>query len=672
MNLALKLFRQSAAQSKGRLALITFAISIGVAMILSFSAYVSALVNTQSADLSAAYHMSPQLSVYLESAESSANSAPAGTSEVADASTANNAQSTLAGEENATTESVFAAIPQDAVLAYSRYGTDVQKVGTEDFRMLYLQPTSANPPDLHGLPYPQPGEFYASTALAKTLQENPEWSVRYGTKYLGELPHVFTNSPDDYFAIVGTDQLSSNLDSYVVETWETRNEPQGAVAVIIGVLYLGLGIVLFPVALLISISAKLGNVQREQRYAALRLAGATNRQVFWIVTTETLIASSFGYLIGIGLYFAAHPLLTQIRLETKRFWPENISVSVWHYLATAALTFLLVYFANGWGLKRLAVSPLGVIRRQTMEKQPSILRMIPIFIGVGIFLWLWFNTEENNLDSQGIWAILAAVVLIMFGLTISGTWFTAKIAQLCGKFTRKPSGYIGWKYVRAHASQISRSVAGVVLALFAGSFFLTAVSDVNLDFEVKTSQSILADDTVILALNETSSVGGILAAGSAQPSSSVSDEPSTSEALDASKAADEANSSTDSDALAKSLAESSALGQSDSLSAQYATLAKNISGVHHVNQIETFAWMPMLPCDSVYLAKQCSEIARNTGASDTAIKDSEVVAINYGAPLELGESVVIGENRADILAQLSTIGVDSSMAEKITLIWHCR
>ncbi|QIU86704.1 FtsX-like permease family protein [Trueperella pyogenes] len=61
---------------------------------------------------------------------------------------------------------------------------------------------------------------------------------------------------------------------------------------------------LFPVVILISIAAKLGSVQREQRYAALRLVGATNKQILSIVTFESLVAAVVGYALGALAYLA--------------------------------------------------------------------------------------------------------------------------------------------------------------------------------------------------------------------------------------------------------------------------------------------------------------------------------------------------------------------------------
>ncbi|MDR6938585.1 ABC transporter permease [Arcanobacterium hippocoleae] len=602
MNLALTLFRKSAAQSKGRLALITFAISLCVAMILSFSAFVAGLTDMRAVSLTTAMFHSPTI-------EGIAGGAI----------TPDEQNTSVANPENLAEQTqqqqILAKIPENSVIATIGTSNSVQKVGIHSVKILELQTTSDNPPDLYGIEYPQPGEFYASHALATELSAHPEWSIRFGTKYLGELPQEFTSGPDDYLAVIGNAQLTENPTAYVVSSWNVADEDFSlSVLIIRAVLYLGLTIILFPVALLISVAAKLGSVQREQRYAALRLVGATNRQVFWIVTIEALIASVLGYIIGIGLYFAVHPLLSQIRFGSSRMWPSMISVGIWHYLGTAIFTFALVYFANGWSLRRLSTSPLGLARRQEMEKKPSFFRILPLIAGMGIFIWVWLTTKENDGNVNTIWFILGAVVLCMFGLTISGTWITAMVAKVFAKFARKPTSFIGWQYVRSHASRISRSVAGVVLALFAGSFFLTAVSDVDLESinEFQPSQSVFADGTVIIAPHSGPEAAAIMPDGSDLTSHT----------------------------------------NSEFTAAKYGVIARSIPGIKDVQTISSYAWWPIIPCTGGYLKDDCANIFKQpTDASG-------FVAVNYGAPYDIGTQVVYGADRTEIGKK---IGADAAM-----------
>ena len=51
------------------------------------------------------------------------------------------------------------------------------------------------------------------------------------------------------------------------------------------------------------IAKQLGGVQREKRYAALRLIGATKKQVTRVILLESLIASIVGVVIGLVAFW---------------------------------------------------------------------------------------------------------------------------------------------------------------------------------------------------------------------------------------------------------------------------------------------------------------------------------------------------------------------------------
>lgn len=607
MNLPLILFRQSCSQSKGRLSLITFAISFGVALILSFSAYTSGIFFASEQNINLSFYAGKPLQIDSSEAENTTKH---------DVKTDKKATTKTTQATQATQIETF----KNVALAARKPSDSTQVVGTHRVQILQVQAIGTNPPNFRDIPYPKPGEFYASAPLAKILEAHPDWQIRYGTKYLGVLPHSFTSSPDEYLVVSGSDQLANKENTRVITTWQVNQKIPSGFIIIQSVMYLGLTILLFPIALLISISAKLGNVQRAQRYSALRLVGATNKQIFWIITIEALIASILGYALGVGIYFAIRPLLAQLPLAGTRFWPESITVNFWHYFLTAFLTFALVYFANGWTVKRIFSSPLSVARDQEMEKKPSILRILPLVSGISFFIWLWYVTPENRGNQNTIFQVLVAVLLIMLGLTISGPWITAKIALIGHKFADKATTYIGWKYVEAHASRISRSVSGVVLALFAGSFFLTAVSDVEFEFDnTLPAQKILADGTVIIAPVPYA----------------------------------ENNSQKNSTQFSNNVSNSALL-------TKYALAARSVPGVSKIQTTPMFSRWVIIPCDGEYLQESCTTLnTENTSQREKVEKNqnispkNQLVGIAYDSPYKIGETVVFGKDTKTVLNQIT-------------------
>jgi len=60
---------------------------------------------------------------------------------------------------------------------------------------------------------------------------------------------------------------------------------------------------LFPVLTFISTATRLAAARREQRFAAMRLAGATPRQFSVISAVEASVAAVAGVTAGFGLFF---------------------------------------------------------------------------------------------------------------------------------------------------------------------------------------------------------------------------------------------------------------------------------------------------------------------------------------------------------------------------------
>ena len=76
--------------------------------------------------------------------------------------------------------------------------------------------------------------------------------------------------------------------------------------------------VLVPALLLVGIVTDLGAAQRAERFATLRLIGATPQQVARTAALEIGATTFVGALAGVALYLALIPLAAQITLKSSR------------------------------------------------------------------------------------------------------------------------------------------------------------------------------------------------------------------------------------------------------------------------------------------------------------------------------------------------------------------
>ena len=349
---------------------------------------------------------------------------------------------------------------------------------------------------------PRPGEYYLSKALADAVAEYPEDNIlaRFGknTKYLGVIPSEYTASPDALMIVRGASAeevaesdaftKSQGQPSYFADVYRTDANGLKSDAKIdpVAVIVFGVGgtILLFPIVIFVSVATQLGAAQREKRYAALRLIGATKRQVGRVLMLESLLASVVGVLIGLGAFWLLQAPLQDFKMDGMRFNPSDLALTGTQYALIIGLTLGLTMFVNWRRMRRAQISPLGVSRSVEKVKKLRAWRALVPALGIAFFAWLSSKPGRDWLDANKESAIpmlllTAALLLVMFGLILAGGWLTNKLSLLAARWANNASMLIAGKRTAVHSRTIFRSVSGVVLALFAGSFYLTATSGIE-------------------------------------------------------------------------------------------------------------------------------------------------------------------------------------------------
>ena len=357
-------------------------------------------------------------------------------------------------------------------------------------------------PQFAKLKTPRPGEYYLSKALADAVAEYPEDNIlaRFGknTKYLGVIPSEYTASPDALMIVHGASAeevaesdaftKSQGQPSYFANVYRTDANGLKSDAKIdpVAVIVFGVGgtILLFPIVIFVSVATQLGAAQREKRYAALRLIGATKRQVGRVLMLESLLASVVGVLIGLGAFWLLQAPLQDFKMDGMRFNPSDLALTGTQYALIIGLTLGLTTFVNWRRMRRAQISPLGVSRSVEKVKKLRAWRALVPALGIAFFAWLSSKPGRDWLDANKESAIpmlllTAALLLVMFGLILAGGWLTNKLSLLAARWANNASMLIAGKRTAVHSRTIFRSVSGVVLALFAGSFYLTATSGIE-------------------------------------------------------------------------------------------------------------------------------------------------------------------------------------------------
>ena len=360
--------------------------------------------------------------------------------------------------------------------------------------------TGASSPVPPGISHdPGPGQYYASPALAALLRSTPanELADRYPGRMIGTIGDAALPSPGSLVIIAGRTpaELARTPDSVRVTSIATTvpgspfvggNQPNpgglqytppgggihaSGTDLILSVVALT---VLFPVLIFIATATRLSAARREQRLAAMRLVGATRKQVSLLAAVESTAAAVLGVAAGFGIFFLLRVPVAGIPFVTEPFFPAELSLSLPDVIAVAIGVPVAAAVAARLALRRVHISPLGVTRRAT-PKPPRAWRLVPLLAGLAELGFFAVHGHPASIPGQ-IQAFVSSFAIIIVGLIFAGPWLTMAVARLMARWTRHPSTLIAARRLADDPKGAFRAVSGLVLALFITTVAVVAIT----------------------------------------------------------------------------------------------------------------------------------------------------------------------------------------------------
>jgi FtsX-like permease family protein len=324
-----------------------------------------------------------------------------------------------------------------------------------------------HPPVPPGIPrLPGPGQYYASPALSALLRSVPagQLAARYPGHLIGTIGPAALPSPGSLIIVIGHTpaQLARVPGAMKVTTIGTGpgDSPQ-ALAAVLGIVALAL---LFPVLVFISTATRLAAARREQRFAAMRLAGATPRQVSLIAAVEAAAAAITGTAAGFGLFILLRPGLARVPFTGQPFFAGDVRLSlpviVTVALGVPAAAAVVAHVA----LRRVRISPLGTARR-VRARQPGAWRVLPLLAGVVDLAYFTAAGHPASLNGQ-LLAYLGGGALTVAGLVLAGPWLTMVGSALLARRTSRPAGLLAARRLADNPRAAFRAISGLILAVF--------------------------------------------------------------------------------------------------------------------------------------------------------------------------------------------------------------
>ena len=324
---------------------------------------------------------------------------------------------------------------------------------------------------------PRPGQYLASPAMADLIASMPadQLADRYG-RQVGVLSEDAVEGPDSLVLVVG-------MEAPRLAAWQGSEQPQ-VVTGFVGhdyaaqayriVAAIGALAILAPVLLLIAIVTDLGAAQRAERFATLRLIGATPGRVARLAAAETAATSALGAVAGIVLYLALIPAAARLTIGSSRFFARDLLTSPPVMIPTAVGVLGVATSVSLLRTRRPAFAPL-VAGRELRERAPRPVRLLPLLLGLAGLTAV--RLAGGRLSTTALVTLLIGSFLsTMLGLLWAGPLLTCWAARAARRRARTAAQVMGLGRLVQHPRAAFRAVGGMVVALYAVTLFAVAIT----------------------------------------------------------------------------------------------------------------------------------------------------------------------------------------------------
>jgi len=342
-----------------------------------------------------------------------------------------------------------------------------------------IGPPVAPPPGIPALP--APGQVVVSPALHEALAgpHGAELAPRLPGRVVGTIGRAGLVGPEELYAVAGASpgtlagqtvgrgfQGSGGPKMLVSDNGgSARVMTEGPSDLLrVAVLLAGVGLVV-PLLLLVITSTRLSAASRERRASAMRLVGATPRQMRTLGAFEGLVVGTLGALGGGCLFLLLRPAVAVLLPVTHGLYATDIQPP----LPVAALVLLAVpalsVAAGVLALRRSVASPLAGSRQATARKAGAS-RLLPLAAGLLLLLAAYVErTAVLGGSKLGGVVLLTGAALSLAGTAVAG----AALARMSGltltRWGRGPASQLAGQRLVLDPQSSARALTGTAMVI---------------------------------------------------------------------------------------------------------------------------------------------------------------------------------------------------------------
>lgn len=338
------------------------------------------------------------------------------------------------------------------------------------FIALGTQDTPAPPPGLSRLP--GPGEVYVSPALHDQLQREPGLGGLLPGTEKGLIGAAGLTDPNELYAYIGTTRAHLGGDARALKSFGSEYPPTWAVdPSTLEILRFTLAtLVLLPLAVFLSVCAKLSAASRNRRLAALRLLGLSAKGTQRVNAAETVVAALLGAALGLAEFWLLNQIVARTGLPGLKWYAADGAVSG----QTMAICLLgcpaLAWFVGRASARAAARNPLAT-RRAAAPRAPRVWGGLLLVTGLGIIIgFSATGLTDHPARSDGINALLlpAGVLLTGLGLVLTLPLLSYLLAKRLARSGNLALN-LAMRRNEVEPGSAMRVVTGLVLLVFSAS-----------------------------------------------------------------------------------------------------------------------------------------------------------------------------------------------------------
>ncbi|WP_026909635.1 FtsX-like permease family protein [Patulibacter minatonensis] len=319
-------------------------------------------------------------------------------------------------------------------------------------------PDAPVPPGVSRLP--GPGEVVVSPRLRDLLASSDGALLRPRVpgRIVGTIADTGLAGPRELAYYAGDATLRPGPAVQRIDHFGSGDQREGLPPALALLVVIAVVVMLLPVAVFVAAAVRFGGEERDRRLAALSLVGADRRMVRRIAAGEALLGALLGLALGGALFLGARQLARSVEIDGLSVFPSDLRPATALVVLVALAVPVVAVVVTQLALGRVAIDPLGVVRRGTERRRRVWWRLLLPVAGLALLFPL-LGVDVGGGESVDPAQVSVGVTLLLLGVTAILPWLVETVVHRLG------GGGVSWQLAVRRLQADSGTSARVVSAI---------------------------------------------------------------------------------------------------------------------------------------------------------------------------------------------------------------